>query len=465
MARAPSVSRQLVFAVAVPLVLSFTLTVFVLDHLFRDSAIQALQDRLDQEVISLVTATELTDAGRMDLRLLDPESRLSRPRSGQYAAVRSARGRVLWSSPSTEGVAIDYGAPVAIGRSAFFQSRLADGTELGILNRGLEWDYAPGNKANLVFSVAEDLSGLNTQLRRFRQQLVAWFGALTLMLLAVLGGLLRRVLRPVRRLEQEIAEVDSGRRAELGAGFPRELSGVARSLNALLRSERARIARYRDTLGNLAHGLKTPLAVMRAALSGGSAQHATLDHEIDRIARIVDHQLQRAATSGGVTLGQQTVPVAPLVADLRVALLKVHSGKDLVIDVDVASDAGFAGDGGDITELLGNLIDNACKWCRGKVRIQARLDDARPVAQRLVIRVEDDGSGIAPEDRQRVLGRGVRADERASGHGLGLAMVADTVALYGGELVVGESSLLGGACFSVVLPGRTLESGVLTLPA
>ena len=129
MARAPSVSRQLVFAVAVPLVLSFALTVFVLDHLFRDSAIQALQDRLDQEVVSLVTAAELTDSGRMDLRLLDPESRLSRPRSGQYAAVRSARGRVLWNSPSTEGVAIDYGAPVAIGRSAFFQAKLADGAQ------------------------------------------------------------------------------------------------------------------------------------------------------------------------------------------------------------------------------------------------------------------------------------------------------------------------------------------------
>jgi len=115
MARTPSVSRQLVIAVAVPLVLSFALTVFVLDRIFRESAVQALRERLDQEVISLVTAAELTDSGRMDLRLLDPESRLSRPRSGQYAAVRNARGRVLWSSPSMEGVAVDYGAPVPMG--------------------------------------------------------------------------------------------------------------------------------------------------------------------------------------------------------------------------------------------------------------------------------------------------------------------------------------------------------------
>ncbi|MDE2220779.1 MAG: hypothetical protein KGJ52_10420, partial [Gammaproteobacteria bacterium] len=221
MSRTPSISRQLVFAVAVPLVLSFALTIVVLDRIFRDSALQALRERLDQEVIALVTAAELTDTGRMDLRLLDPESRLSRPRSGQYAAVRTARGHILWSSPSMEGVAVDYGAPVAIGTTDFYQQRLADGTELGILNRGLEWDYAPGNSANLVFSVAEDLAGQRARLERFRRQLVAWFGALALLLLAVLGGLLRRVLRPVRRLEQEIAEVDSGSRAQLGEGFPR----------------------------------------------------------------------------------------------------------------------------------------------------------------------------------------------------------------------------------------------------
>ncbi|MDE2221292.1 MAG: hypothetical protein KGJ52_13040, partial [Gammaproteobacteria bacterium] len=247
----------------------------------------------------------------------------------------------------------------------------------------------------------------------------------------------------------------------LGEGFPRELAGVARSLNALLRSERARIARYRDTLGNLAHGLKTPLAVMRSALAGGPGQSATLDREIDRIAQIVDHQLQRAATSGGVTLGQQSVPVAPVVADLRTALRKVHSGKDLAIDTDVPADAGFAGDRGDVMELLGNLIDNACKWCRGIVRVSARLDPARPVERRLVLVVEDDGPGIAPADRGRVLGRGVRADERASGHGLGLAMVADTVALYGGELFIGESAGLHGARIEVALPGRPVDMAVL----
>jgi two-component system, OmpR family, sensor histidine kinase PhoQ len=454
---APSISRQLVIAVAVPLLLSFALTIVVLDSIFRDSAMRALRERLDQEIVSLVTAAELTDAERMDLHVLDPESRLGRRRSGQYAAVRAANGRALWISPSLADLPVNFGPPVGKGQTSFFTSTLADGTVLGILNRGLEWEYAQGNSAELVFSVAEDLAGQDARLRHFRRQLCAWFGGLAILLLAVLGGLLRRVSRPVRRLEQEIAEVESGQRAQLGDGYPRELAGVARSLNALLASEQRRILRYRDTLGNLAHTLKTPLAVIRTALAGDAAQRSSVDREIDRMTQIVDRQLQRAAMSGGATLGQVAVPVAPVIAELRAAMRKVHARKDLVIEAEVSVSAGFVGDRGDLLELLGNLLDNACKWCRSTVRVQARLDAVLPPARCLTIRVEDDGPGIAPDNRRRVFDRGVRADERAPGHGLGLAMVADTVSLYGGELLISESPSLGGACLDMALPGRVLE--------
>jgi two-component system sensor histidine kinase PhoQ len=359
---------------------------------------------------------------------------------------------------------VNFGAPVSKGKVYFYTSTLADGTELGILNRGLEWDSAPGQSAELVFSVAEDLAGQNARQRQFRKQLCAWFGGLAILLLAVLGGLLRRVLRPVRRLEQEIADVDSGQSAKLGDGYPRELAGVARSLNALLGSEQRRIRRYRDTLGNLAHSLKTPLAVIRTALASDAGRRAGVDREIDRMAQIVDRQLQRAGMSGGATLGQAAVPVAPVIAELRAAMRKVHARKDLVIETDVAPGTGFVGYRGDLLELLGNLLDNACKWCRSTVRVQARLDSVLPPARCLTIRVEDDGPGIAPDHRRRVLDRGERADERAPGNGLGLAMVADTVLLYGGEMLISESPHLNGACLHLALPGRPTESGVLTSP-
>jgi two-component system, OmpR family, sensor histidine kinase PhoQ len=457
MARAPSVSRQLVVSIGVPLVLSFGLTVWALDRIFRDSASLALRERLDEELIALVTAAELNEEGRMDVRLLDPESRLSSPGSGHYAQVRNQRGRELWRSPSLADEQLNFGPILNSGRSAFFQTSMASGAPIAIYSRGLQWDYAPGNSANLVFSVGQDLRGQQARLLRFRRQLVAWFSGLTILLLAVLGWLLRRVLRPIHRLEEEIAEVETGRRAQLGGGFPRELSGVARSLNALLRSEQQRIARYRDTLGNLAHSLKTPLAVMRSALDAGGDVRAGINTEIDRVAQIVDHQLTRAATSGGTTLGQAAVPVLPIITELRNALRKVHSRKDLAIEASIAPGAGFVGDRGDITELLGNLLDNACKWCKTQVHVQVRIDARLPPEQSLQIRVEDDGPGIAPADRARVLTRGVRADERAPGHGLGLAMVADAVNVYGGDLAIAESARLGGACLDIALPGRLLD--------
>jgi two-component system sensor histidine kinase PhoQ len=171
--------------------------------------------------------------------------------------------------------------------------------------------------------------------------------------------------------------------------------------------------------------------------------------------QIVDHQLQRAATGGGATLGQAPVPLLPIIADLRAAMLRVHGSKDLEIELRIEPAAGFLGDRGDLTELLGNLLDNACKWGRGKVLVSAFIDtDSTP--PQLVIRVDDDGAGIASADRERVLTRGVRADERSPGHGLGLAMVSDTVALYGGGLTLGTSATLGGAHLEVRLPGRAV---------
>jgi two-component system sensor histidine kinase PhoQ len=271
------------------------------------------------------------------------------------------------------------------------------------------------------------------------------------LLLLTLAALLRWVLAPLRRMEREIRAVEEGRNDSLSRGYPRELSGVATNLNALLVGERKRVTRYRDTLGNLAHSLKTPLAVMRSSLPGGGAD-APLGAEIDRMRDIIEHQLKRAAASGGALLGQAPVEVAQVAADLRGALLRVYADKDLAIELAVAPTAQFVGDRGDLVELLGNLLDNACKWCRSRVRLSAAADAAAGPRERLSLVIEDDGPGISAEDRARVLRRGERADESVPGHGLGLAMVHDTVDLYGGRLAI-DTSAMGGARFSLRLPG------------
>lgn len=445
-----SLSRRLLVSVSVPLALFSGVMIWVLDSGFRSLSERSLEELLDRQMVALIASAEPQPDGAYapDPAGLDP--RLAAAHSGLYAQIRSQHH--LWRSPSTAGLANDFGPLLRLGARRVSYAIFGRQGRVAIESRAIQFADDPNEPQGFTFSVAVSLAPYEEQLARFRQELVGWFTGLTALLLAVLAVLLRWVLSPVRRMEREIHEVEEGRSDTIGGGYPRELSGVAVNLNALLAGERKRVARYRDTLGNLAHSLKTPLAVMRASLPG-EAQRGTISAEIDRMNGIIEHQMKRAAASGGALIGQAPVDLAQVAAELRPALLRVYANKDLSLELDVAPASLFVGDRGDVTEVLGNLLDNACKWCRSRVRFSTRNDDLAAVRQRLVITVEDDGPGIAPEDRPRVLQRGVRADENVPGHGLGLAMVRDTVDLYGGQLEVDESPL-GGARFSLHLPGR-----------
>ncbi len=438
-------------SVSVPLALFFGVMMFVLDTGFRALSDKTLQQLLDTQLVALVAAAEPQPNGGYAPPLHDIDPRLARPRSGLFAQIRSIKHQ--WRSPSTAGSSIDFGPLLAQGERSFTYAEFGH-ERVAVESRGLQFEDDPNSARAITFSVAVSLTPYEEQLWRFRRQMLGSFSGLMLLLLLTLAALLRWVLAPVRRLEREIHEVEEGRSEVLGDGYPRELSGVATNLNALLVGERKRVARYRDTLGNLAHSLKTPLAVMQSALSKEStASASTFGAEIDRMKDIIAHQLKRAAASGGALLGQAPVDVEQLAVDLRATLLKVYAGKDLSIELAIKPEAQFVGDRGDFTELLGNLVDNACKWCRSHVRVSVTTDERASTRQRLLLIVDDDGPGISEEDRARVLQRGVRTDESVPGHGLGLAMVHDTVDMYGGSLSI-DTSPLGGARFTLRLPGR-----------
>jgi two-component system, OmpR family, sensor histidine kinase PhoQ len=445
-----SLSRRLLLSVSVPLALFGGIIMLVLDIGFRAQTDRSLQEVLDRQMVALIAAAEpQADGGYAPApHTLDP--RLETPHSGLYAQIRSQAHE--WRSPSTAGVTSDFGGLLASGQRN--RSYATFGSDpVAIESRSIQFEDDPNGSRALTFSIAASLTPYQEQLWRFRRELGGWFLGLMLLLLLTLAALLQHwVLGPVRRMEREIHEVEEGRSETLGGGYPRELAGVATNLNALLVGERKRVARYRDTLGNLAHSLKTPLAVMRASLPAQEAA-GTVSTEIDRMSGIIEHQLKRAAASGGALLGQAPVDVAQVAGELRGALLRVFANKDLVIELIVTPGSQFIGDRGDLTELLGNLLDNACKWCRSRVRFTAARDERAAARQRLTLTVEDDGPGISAENRARVLERGVRADESVPGHGLGLAMVHNTVDLYGGRLAV-DGSPLGGARISVWLPGR-----------
>jgi two-component system sensor histidine kinase PhoQ len=442
-------------SVFVVLVVFFGLTVFLLDMLFRRAAESSLREVLDAQMVALVAAADPDGPESVTpTALLD--TRFETPGSGLYAEIRSGSGESIWRSQSTTGTAVQFGPALDGGARTFFYTEIA-GTDirLAVSSRGIVWDDLHGKPARFTFSVASSLEAYDEQVSGFRQQLIGWFTGLALLFVATLALLLRWLGEPMSRLEREIREVEAGERETLGDEWPIELAPVTGNLNALLEGERTRIRRYRDTLGNLAHSLKTPLAVMRQALgTSENASKVALDAEIDRMSGIIEHQMKRAAASGGVLLGQAPVDVGSIVSELRSALLRVYGSKDLLFEVAVAPEAQFIGDRADLTELLGNLLDNGCKWARARVRIEVTIDPNADTRAALRLVVEDDGQGIAESDRAKVLQRGGRADEATPGHGLGLAMVHDTVALYGGALRI-ESSDLGGARFVLKLPGRS----------
>jgi two-component system, OmpR family, sensor histidine kinase PhoQ len=444
-----SLSRRLLLAVSAPLALFFGVMMLVLDTGFRALSERSLQELLDSQMVALIAAVEPQPNGGYAPTPHTLDSRLATPHSGLYAAIRSQHHQ--WRSPSTAGTSSDFGPQLVNGQRSLTYGMFGL-DRVAIESRAIQFEDDPGDPGGLTFSVAVSLTPYEAQLSRFRQELIGWFIGLMGVLLVTLAALLRWVLAPVRRMEREIHAVEEGRSETLGGGYPRELAGVAGNLNALLVGERKRVVRYRDTLGNLAHSLKTPLAVMRSSLSAGAPASA-VGSEIDRMTDIIEHQLKRAAASGGALLGQAPVEVVQVAGELRSALLRVYAHKDLALELAIAPGSQFIGDRSDLTELLGNLLDNACKWCRSRVRLTAQVDDHGGARERLHIAVEDDGPGIPEADRPRVLRRGVRTDRSVPGHGIGLAMVCETVDLYDGRLEI-EASALGGARLSVRLPGR-----------
>ena len=446
----PSLQSRLVLTLAAVLLVAAAAACWALDALYRDLGLRAQQDVLDAQVIALISSAEIQADGRLVPQNL-AEARLSTPGSGLYAEIDGTAGR--WRSPSTVGSGLALRAAPKAGERRFESVRLGDGTRLLALSLGVHWEPEDGAARDYVIRAAQSLEPWYAQLLRVRTGLVTGFLLLGLLLLGGLALALRVALGPLRRLEREISGIEAGRSDALGGGWPRELSGVTGNLNALLVGERKRLERYRTTLGDLAHSLKTPLAAMRGMIEQGEATPAALAPQLDRMQTIVQHQLKRAVFGGsGATLTDLAV-LEPL-EQLRTALGKVYADKALRMTLAVAPGTAYPIDSGDLLELAGNLMDNACKFCKGVVAVRATPWTAaewrRPG---LVIEVEDDGSGIAPAERERVLERGVRADETVAGQGIGLAVAREIAAAHSGTIEIGESRL-GGARVCLRLPGR-----------
>ncbi len=426
---------------AVTLVVAYLLLTALFDLHLKRNVDAELADRLDD----LAAGLEIGADGAITLAREPDLPKYDRQLSGHYwqIAVKGQppiRSRSLWDARLPEPR-----ASIVPGEIDLREIAGPRGEALRLAQRVLRFDPAP---APVVFSAAADLAPVAAAAGEFSRILAVALVVLGIGLVSALVLQVRVGLRPLDRIGATLGAIRAGRERRLADDVPTEIAPLARELNALLDHHQTLIERARAQAGDLAHALKTPLTVLRNELEGEAAPDRALALEqIDAMSDSVQHHLARARAAASANLLGVRADAAQAIGSLARTLPRIVSAREIAVDV--ALEDGpllFAGEAQDLSEMIGNLLENACKWAAGKVAVQAASKNGR-----LVIAIGDDGPGIAPELRETALQRGGRLDERKPGSGLGLTIAQDLARLYDGSLTLGQSPL-GGLLVTVDLP-------------
>jgi len=455
-------ARQLV-AVGLSLLAFLGLTGVALDQAFERNATVQMQEWMKNYVLQISREVEILRSGDLyiyeNYAALDP--RFGRPGSGLYAQV--VAGRSLWMSTSSYGPELPDTPMLAPGEALFdgpIAMRNLDGTPGQVYRYGTGFVSVNDTGADALESpysvyVMVDAGTVPQQMREFRSALWENLGVAGLLLLLLHWLILRWSLTPLRRVVAELKQVQAGLAECMHGRYPRELEPLTDSINAMIASEHENLERQRNTMADLAHSLKTPLAVLRARLDSGD-DDAALRREVavqcQRMTDLVSYQLGRAASSGH-KLFSAPVEIEPHAELIVQGLEKIHAGRGILCEFEIDTEARFYGALGDLQELLGNLLENAFKWAATRVLLTVRAEEQANAARPgLLLSIEDDGAGIPEDNIRHILQRGGRGDEQVQGHGIGLSIVQDIIHGYRGELQIARSQELGGARFTVRLP-------------
>ncbi|HEY5645765.1 MAG TPA: ATP-binding protein [Pseudomonadales bacterium] len=415
----------------------------VLDRSFRASVLSGAEEQLKLVTYSLMGSMQ-KNGPRLGFGAELPEPRLHQPESGLYASVRGRDEAAIWQSPSAVTTSVRFPEPDwgELGAFGFKAVDGQDGVALFVTSYVVIWE----DESVLNFSIATDQRPFLTTIADFRRNLYVGLGAVTVFFVLAQALAVRWGLRPLRTMAGEVRELEEGRRERLSDAYPRELRGLAENLDRFVAHEERSRSRYRKAMEDLAHSLKTPLAVMRNELAGRSTNggNALVREQLDRMESVVTHQLSRASVSGPVVVGR-SVNVGELVNRLLRALDIAYRDRQIRVEQNLPAELAVRGDERDLLEMLGNVLENAFKYTHSRVAISGQQAGA------VVLIVEDDGPGIAASLRREVLNRGTRADEMQTGQGIGLAMVSELIAAYNGRLDIGESRW-GGASIRLELP-------------
>jgi signal transduction histidine kinase len=451
--RASSLALRLFLSATAWTVVILLATGIILSSIYRNAVERSFDRRLGvylRTLVADVVAPEQS-ADRAEPTLGEPLFDL--PLSGWYwqvtrlgaakPEIRSSRS--LWDSNLP--VLDESEAPVG-----------ADGTRHGYVMgpedqrlRLVERNVDLGEDGRYLIAVAGDPQEIDDETRSFDQALIITFGALTLVLIFITMFQVRFGLAPLKRISESLAAIRAGTAERLEGQFPVEIEPLARETNALLDANREIVERARTHVGNLAHALKTPLSVIvnEAATRGDDPLAAKVSEQTNIMRDQIAHHLERARLAARLKVVGSITDVVPVVTALTRTMEKINQPRGIAIDLDAPAAVRFRGERQDLEEMIGNLVDNACKWAQSRVSVEVVPDAGAPPMVRII--VDDDGPGLTPAQRDQVARRGRRLDETKPGSGLGLSIVLELSTLYGGSLTL-STAPIGGLRAELVLP-------------
>jgi two-component system sensor histidine kinase PhoQ len=440
-----SLKQRLTAVSSVILLVAFSIIFFATQSAYKTASKNRLQESMTAQVYALMAVAN-DDQGQIFIPDILRNERLENLSSGLVAYVLDEKGLLIWQSPSSELFQSlpDINHPFSMQR---ITTSNFEGRNMFWVGESVIWEHEEQLEKVYYFIIGEKQSILYSAVDEFKTEIFAWLSISGLLLLVVFAYALNYSLKPLKAAQTQIERVRMGQGNNVEGNFPEELVPLTSSINQLLDSEARQKNRFRDSLGNLAHSLKTPLAILKGEVDKQkmNEDYEVMQNQIERINDIVRYQLNRSVISSGRTL-VKTCAVEPEVLKIVEALKKVYQSKSVAIQYRIANDTVFPGDAGDLLELVGNLAENACKWTNSVVVISVKPKDGN-----FCLYVDDDGPGIAVENREAILNRGKRLDQSTEGQGLGLSIVMDIINNYRGDIVIDESAL-GGALFRITIP-------------
>ncbi|MBX3519024.1 MAG: sensor histidine kinase [Xanthobacteraceae bacterium] len=453
-AKAPSLARRLFLSAAAVSMIVLVVIGIVLSSLYRNAVERAFDRRINVYLRNIVAEI----ANNPKTPTIEPET-LGEPlffipssgwywqitRLGDQPEKKYSRSSPDGGFPTLESLNV----PQVYGglRQAYLPG--PDGQRLRAVERFLDL----GDDGKFLLFIAGDSFEIDDEVSGFNDALLLTFGFIGLAFLAIIWFQIRYGLRPLKKISEALSEIRSGETERLQGDFPKEVAPLAREVNALLDSNREIVDRARTHVGNLAHALKTPLSVLLNESRNLKGQVAEKVREQLGVMRDqVQRHLERARISARVAVISNTIEVAPVIELLVRTMEKIHRERGLALHTKLNPETRFRGEQQDLEEMVGNLVDNACKWAASRVDVEMFVQSAQKgVAPSFRIQVDDDGPGLAPDEREEVLHRGRRLDESKPGTGLGLSIVLELAKLYGGTLKLGASPL-GGLRAELLLP-------------